>query len=219
VSYGDVTRPPGDDATRKARERYDRIADVYDLFEGVMEGLAYRRWRTLAWKMVKGGRILEVGVGTGKNLPFHPRNREVVAVDLSPGMLRHAVRRASGRNGPRFALMDAQALGFPDGVFDTAVATFVFCSVPDPVRGLGEVLRILRPGGRLILLEHVLSSVPVLRQAMRVVNPICTALTGANIDRETVANVRRGGFEVEEVRDLGVGGIYKLIRARRPSLT
>ncbi len=209
-------RRPDTERTRTARDRYDRIADVYDVFEGLMEGLAYRRWRALAWKMVEGERILEIGVGTGKNLPFQPRDREVVAVDLSPRMLRHAVRRGRGRPGLRFARMDAQALGFPDVTFDAVVATFVFCSVPDPIRGLRQALRVLRPGGRLVLLEHVLSSIPVLRQAMRLVNPICVALTGANIDRDTVANVGRSGFELEEVRDLGVSGIYKLIRARRP---
>jgi ubiquinone/menaquinone biosynthesis C-methylase UbiE len=87
---------------------------------------------------------LEVGVGTGKNLPYHPEGSRSVAVDLSPGMLRRAARKADrlGRDVD-LVLADAQRLPFRDGVFDAAAATFVFCSVPDPVMGLGEVRRVV----------------------------------------------------------------------------
>lgn len=203
-------------AARKARRRYNRIADVYDAFEGVMEGLAYQRWRRVAWNHVEGDSILEVGVGTGKNIPFHPRDREVVAIDLSGRMLARALRKERGGRRLHFAQMDVQALSFPDASFDTVVATFVFCSVPNPMLGLQEVRRVLKPGGRLVLLEHVLSPLPVLRQLMRLLNPIVVAVTGANIDRDTIGNVRRSDFELEEIWDFGVGGIYKLIVARNP---
>jgi hypothetical protein len=76
---------------------------------------------------------------------------------------------------------------------------------------------VLRPGGRLILLEHVLSGVPVLRHLMRLLNPVFVTLTGANISRETVENVRRSGFEIEELWDLGVADVYKLVVARKPT--
>lgn len=212
---GDAGRNPDREATRLARARYDRIAGVYDAFEGVLEALLYGRWRSLAWSRVEGDRILEIGVGTGKNLPFHPRDREIVAIDLSDRMMRRAVLRGRSRTDLHFGQMDAQALAFPDASFDTVIATFVFCSVPDPVVGLREARRVLRPGGRLVLLEHVLSGLPVLRGVMRLLNPIFVTLTGANLSRDTVDHVRRSGFRIRELRDLGVADVYKLLVARR----
>lgn len=208
---------PETEPTRTARARYDRIAGVYDVFEGVMEGLVYRRWRTLAWRHVEGDPILEIGVGTGKNLPFHPRDRDIAAMDLSRRMMSKAIRKARGRRNVHFGQMDAQALPFADATFDTVIATFVFCSVPDPILGLREAWRVLRPGGRLVLLEHVLSGVPLLRPLMRLLNPIFVTLTGANISRETVENVWQSGFEMDELWDLGVADIYKLVVARKPT--
>jgi SAM-dependent methyltransferase len=110
--------------------------------------------------------------------------------------------------------MDAQALDFPDFQFDAAVATFVFCSVPDPVLGLSEVRRVLKPGGRVYLLEHVLSHKPVLGWLMRRTNGFWRALSGANIARETVSNVEAAGFEVVSVENLLVD-MVKLIVAEK----
>jgi ubiquinone/menaquinone biosynthesis C-methylase UbiE len=208
--------PDLDADTERTRARYDRIAAIYDGLEAVMEARRFRRWRAELWKRVRGPRILEVGVGTGKNFPFYPPGVTVVAIDLSPRMLERARRRAE-RDGVSVALQvaDAQALPFPDASFDTVVATFVFCSVPDPVRGLREARRVLVPGGQLLLLEHVLSHRPVLRTLMRLANPVIVRLIGANIDRETVANVERAGFVVKQVDDLWLD-IVKLIEAERP---
>lgn len=228
---GPASKPPGEGgrrtrsrgldlekAARTVRRRYDRIAGVYDAFEGVVESLIYRRWRRIVWDHVEGEPVLEVGVGTGKNLPYHPRDREIVAVDLSARMMSRAVQRARDHRRLHFAQMDAQRLGFPDASFDTVVATFVFCSVPDPEVGLGEIRRVLRPGGRLVLLEHVLSGIPGLRRFMRLVNPVVVRLTGTNIDRETVETVRGTGFELEELWDCGVGDIFKIVVAHRPGV-
>ncbi len=202
--------------TRKARRRYDRIAPVYDLLNRAVEHLHYSGWRPLVWERVTSGRILEVGIGTGANLPYHPEGVRVVGVDLSGRMLARAAALRGERPRPDLVQMDAQAMGFRKESFDAAVGTFVFCSVPDALRGLAEVRRVLRPGGRLLLLEHVRSGSPVLGRLMDWMNPLVVRTMGVNIDRDTVGTVRRAGFEIEEDRPLDRRRIFRLIAAVRP---
>ena len=182
------------DELEVVRRRYDRIAAVYDPLEWMME-LRFRRWRRLLWARVGPGRVLELGVGTGKNIPYYPEGADVVAVDISEKMLAEARRRASSLDHDvRLELADAQALPYPDDSFDTVVGTFVFCSIPEPELALAEARRVLRPGGRLLLLEHVLSKNPILRRLMRWFDPIPYWIWGAHINRDTVTTVQRGGF-------------------------
>jgi SAM-dependent methyltransferase len=131
-------------------------------------------------------------------------------------MLERARRRAARLgSSARLDVADVQALPFPDASFDTAVATFVFCSVPDPVLGLRELRRVLKPGGRLLLLEHVLSERPWLRGLMRRLDPLPYHLWGAHLNRETVQNVRTAGFADVRATDLSFD-IVKRIEARAP---
>jgi ubiquinone/menaquinone biosynthesis C-methylase UbiE len=161
--------------------------------------------------------VLEVGVGTGKNLPFYPKGLDLTAIDLTPGMLKFARQRAAELDVEvSLQLGDVQRLDFPDAAFDEVVATFVLCSVPDPVAGLREVARVLKPDGRLLLLEHVRSAYFLVGLLMDALNPLVVRITGANINRRTVENVQRSGLHLECVEDLGAGGIVKLIVAHTP---
>lgn len=205
---------PDPRATARTRARYQRIAAVYDLMEALPER-KFIPWRKRLWSLVEGQRVLEVGVGTGKNMPFYPSGTHVTGIDLTPGMLDQARERAVALNvDVDLRLGDAQALEFEDDSFDAAVATCVFCSVPDPVLGLEEMKRVVRPGGQILLLDHVRSERPLLGKLMDLLNPLVVRITGANINRRTVENVRLAGLEVDRVENLGMGDIIKLTVAQ-----
>lgn len=206
------------EATEAAIKRYNRIAPLYDLMEFSAELAGYEQWRRLLWGKVVGNKILEVGVGTGKNFPHYPKGAEITAIDFSEKMLKRASTKA-GRLGTRVNLlqMDVQSLIFEDDTFDTVLDSFVFCSVPDPILGLREVARVCKPEGKVLMLEHVLSANRIIAQLMNLANPIVVRLMGANINRRTVDNVTHSGLVVEQVTDLAAG-IFKLIEARKMSL-
>jgi len=202
--------------TARVRARYDRISRWYDAQQTLIEG-AVRPWRRRLWRHAHG-RILEVGVGTGQNFPFYPADLPVTAVDLSPKMIWRARARAE-RLGLAVGLQvwDVQELPAPDHAFDTAVATFVFCSVPDPVRGLRELARVVRPDGAILLLEHVRIDRPFIGRLMDLLDPLAARVIGAHINRPTVENVRRAALHIEHIESLGPMGMVKLIVAHPPA--
>ncbi len=205
--------------TEIIRKRYNRIAPLYDLMETLMERFAFSTWRQLQWSKVAGTSILEVGVGTGKNIPYYPADSEITAIDFSEKMLKRA-RDKAGKSKIKvhLAQMDVQNLEFEDNTFDTVLASFVFCSVPDPIRGLTEVARVCKVGGKVVLLEHVLSANRLIAGLMNLANPIVVRSVGANINRRTVENMAKSGLVVEQVTDLAAG-IFKLIEARKTPRT
>ena len=197
------------------KKRYDRIAPYFEGLEAVMEGLFFKNWRKRLWAKAEGHHILEVGVGTGKNFDYYPAEARITAIDFSPEMLKQAAhKKARKAVSVELELMDVQSLVFADNSFDTVIGSFVFCSVPLPLKGLKELYRVCKPGGQVILLEHVLSSNPVIAKVMNFINPTIVALVGANINRNTVKNVKSCGFASVRV-DERSGDFIKLIEARK----
>ena len=199
--------------SEKTKHRYDRLAPYFDALEGFLEGLFFSEWRKTLWNKVQGEHILEVGVGTGKNFPYYPADTRITALDFSEKMLERAKAKQQRSNiAVELELMDVQSLCYADNSFDTVIATFVFCSVPQPVKGLQELYRVCKPGGQVLLLEHVLSSKPMMAKMMRMINPLIASVFGANINRQTVKSVQSCGFE-KVILDPASRDMVKLIQA------
>jgi ubiquinone/menaquinone biosynthesis C-methylase UbiE len=172
----------------------EQVPWLYDAICAVAEYGGLARWRR--W-LVEGaaGRTLDVGCGTGRNLPLYGPSARVVALDPSLGALRRARRRAPG---VPLVQGDAQALPFRAGVFDTVVSGLVFCSVPDPAQGLAEVRRVLRPGGTLRMLEHVRATRGLKARVQDRWLPAWKAITGGcHWNRDTERTVTSAGFAIE----------------------
>ena len=198
-------------ATAQIRDHYQRMSPKYDQMAEGSER-RYSPWRKDLWSKVRGPHILEVGVGTGRNMPYYPAGQQIIAIDLTPGMLTQAQKRASSlKLNVDLQVGDVQSLEFPDDSFDTAVATFVFCSVPKPVSGLLELKRVVKPHGQILLLEHTRSPNQLVGVLMDLLNPLSLLLMGDNINRRTVENIQKAGLVIERVTDLAMGGIFKQI--------
>ncbi|HSJ55704.1 MAG TPA: methyltransferase domain-containing protein [Anaerolineae bacterium] len=190
---------------------FDRIASPYDRGMAPLEKLWLRRMRArlLPWAR---GRVLEVGVGTGVNLPLYPDRVSVVAIDESAEMLAVAQQRALRH--VHLARMDAERLAFADATFDTVVTSLVLCSVVEPERALGELRRVLSPpGGRLLLLEHMRPWNRPLALLVDLANVPWYAFNGrCHLNRRTQDAVAAAGFSIEHVEG-AAGGFLRLIVA------
>lgn len=194
---------------------WDGAARTCNLTLAFIERLCFGNWRQLLWSKAEGTHILEVGVGTGNNFPYYPPQAGITAIDFSGKMLEQAKRRAVRSNVEVYLQeMDVQNLEFGDNTFDTVVGSYLFCMVPDPVRGLIEIKRVCKPGGKVVLLEHVLSNNRALAWLMNLVNPLVLRMFGDNINRKTVVNVCKSGLIIEQVSDLE-GDTVRLIEARK----
>lgn len=183
---------------------YDRVAAFYDFYTAPMEVLGGRRARQRLFGRARG-RVLELGVGTGLNLQAYLPGTILTGIDISPQMLARGRRRAS-RLGMHVDLevADIEQLPYPDASFDTVTAACVFCSVGDPVRGLREAARVVRPEGQVLLYEHVRPSNPVLGKLADLVSPLTRRLFGPELNRRTERNAQAAGLRITGVRRHGI---------------
>jgi ubiquinone/menaquinone biosynthesis C-methylase UbiE len=199
-------------------ERYRRIAPFYDLLDLPFEYGRYRRIRPLLFAGLSG-RILDAGVGTGRNFEFYPRGSSVVGIDFSPAMLAQAHRRL-GISAATVALreMDVTCLDFPADTFDCAVATFLFCVLSDDLQiiALRELGRVVRPGGIIRLLEYVRPHGSIRRVIAAIWEPWIGWAYGAGFDRRTEEHIPEAGLELAEARYV-VDDLLKLLVARVPN--
>lgn len=201
----------------QTRARYQRIARWYDLLDLPFEYGRYRHIRPLMFEGLSG-RILEAGVGTGRNFPFYPPGAQITGIDISEAMLARAGTRLAQAAAPvDLRIMDVTALVFPDASFDAAVSTFLFCVLPDDLQvpALREIRRVLKPGGKLRLLEYTRPQGRFRGAIARLWEPWMNFAYGAGFDRHTEQHVPEAGLIVERTRFVSAD-IIKLIEARAP---
>jgi ubiquinone/menaquinone biosynthesis C-methylase UbiE len=183
----------------RRRKAWDKQAPKYDKqigwFERHLFGEDNRPW---ACSRARGD-VLEVAVGTGLNLPFFAPDVRLTAIDLSPGMLDIARKRAAdvGRNVD-LREGDAHNLPFPDGSFDSVVCTLSLCNIPDVDRAVAEMKRVLRPGGRVVLVDHIRSSSKVVFAIQKLIEFVSVRIDGDRMTRRPSEQVEAQGFEIEE---------------------
>lgn len=192
--------------------KYNRIAPIYELMDLPLEFFS-RKWRKEALSNLNG-KVLEVGVGTGRNLKYYPAGCRVIGIDKSEGMLRKAQEKAESMKNITLYPMDAEHLEFPDNSFDYVVTTFVLCTIPDPVKALKEMRRVLKPSGELISLEHVHSDYPFVDFIEHLINPVLFFLLGDHATRHTVKNIEKAGFTIKEAKKLAFKDVFRKIKAR-----
>jgi ubiquinone/menaquinone biosynthesis C-methylase UbiE len=201
--------------TERVQRHYDRSAGSYDRIISWAEKPLFGGGREWVCSRARG-EVLEIAVGTGRNLPFYPEDVRLTGIELSPKMLDIAHRRARelGREADLRA-GDAQDLPFPDASFDTVVATLALCTIPDDRRAVAEATRVLRSGGRLLLLEHVRSPILPMRLLQRVLEPLTLLLDHDHLLREPLRYVEDTGLVVERLERSKLGVVERLA-ARKP---
>jgi ubiquinone/menaquinone biosynthesis C-methylase UbiE len=198
--------------SREISEKYDRFARWYDLVEGVPDLLGVRKlWRRVLQRA--SGNVLEVAVGTGKNLRYYSPGCRIIAVDLSREMLDVARKRATNLSlDVSFLLADAEALPFPDRSFDTVVSSPSTCTFPNPVVALQEMARVSKPSGRILLLEHGRSNRALLARFQDKHADQIAKRLGCHWNREPYKLAQQAGFKIHTAQRFFLG-IFHLIDA------
>ncbi|GAB3235529.1 class I SAM-dependent methyltransferase [Glycomyces halotolerans] len=198
------------------RRRWDKYSVGYDRAMARSE-----RWffgDTRAWIASRAqGRSLEVAIGTGLNLKHYPDDIKLAGLELSPAMLEGARRRAADLGiEADLRLGDAQRLEFPDASFDTVVCTFSLCAIPDDAKAVEEMVRVLRPGGLLLLADHVVATSAWIRGLQRVIEICSVPTAGEHFRRRPIRHVRAAGLAIE-AHDRFKTGLIERLAARKPA--
>ena len=202
--------------TARQKQVWDKTAPGYDKQISFFEKIWFGGGREWLGQRAQG-RVLEVAVGTGRDLPHYPADVIVTGIELSPAMLALARQRAAGlgrdvdlREG------DAEHLPCGDASFDTVACALSLCTIPDPATAIGEMKRVLVPGGRLLLLDHIASTWPPIHAAQWLLERFTIRAAGEHFTRRQLPLVRAAGFRVVETERLKAGSVER-IHAVKPA--
>src|SRR5215216_5535106 len=201
--------------TERLKRVWEKEAPTYDRRMGFFERVLFGDGREWVCSQASG-KVLEVAVGTGRNFPFYPEGVRLIGIDLSPAMLEIARKRAEELGvDADLREANAQQLPFPDASFDTVVCTLSLCNIPDDRRALAEMKRVLRPGGRLLLLDHVRGSTWIVRAVQWLLERLTLRLEGDHLLRRPIEHVRALGLRVERDERSKLG-VVERVAARKP---
>jgi ubiquinone/menaquinone biosynthesis C-methylase UbiE len=208
--------------TGKQRERWRRYWDkhsvTYDREMRFMDRVLFGDTRAWICRQASG-EVLEVAIGSGLNLPHYPDDITLSGIEFSPAMLELARQHAEQVNhSVDLRIGDAHALEFPDSSFDTVVCTFSLCAIPDERQAVTEMTRVLRPGGLLLLADHVASTALPARIIQRLLELVTVPLGGEHFLRRPIAHVRAAGYAIERHERFKLG-IVERFAARKPAST
>lgn len=207
---------PAPNETDRIRRIFDKQAPSYDGAMARFERLFFAGTREWVCSRAEGD-VLEIAAGTARNLEHYPDGVRVTGVELSPEMAELGRKHAEEINREMdMRVGDAENLDFPDESFDTVVCTYGLCTIPDDRAAVREAKRVLRPGGRILLAEHVRSPNPVVRTVQRLIDPLAHRVGGDHLLREPLEPLAEEGFEVE-VAERRKAGFVELAAARRPA--
>jgi len=201
--------------TERVRRIMDKEAPRYDRQMNFFDRVLFTGGREWACGGVEG-EVLEIAVGSGRNLAVYPKGASLTAIEFSPEMLKFAKRRAAEiGTDVDLRLGDAQALEFPDESFDTVVCTLALCTIPDPGKAVGEAYRVLRPGGQFRAIEHVRSPSLLVRGVQRAIDPLSVRFAADHVVREPLDYLRPAGFEIQHLERSKIGIVERVV-ARKP---
>jgi ubiquinone/menaquinone biosynthesis C-methylase UbiE len=203
------------ETTDHVRRHYDDAASKYNRQIKFFERMLFGDGRSWVCSQAAGD-VLEIAVGTGRNLRYYSDDVRLTGIELSPAMLELARREAAaiGRDAD-LREGDAQALDFPDQSFDTVTCTLALCTIPDDGAAVREVMRVLRPGGLFVLMEHVRSPVRFVQGGQRMLEPLFLRLEHDHLTREPLEHLTAAGFEIEQLQRSKIG-IVERAAARKP---
>lgn len=197
----------------KTQEKYTKRAKIYDKIE---ERMPMSRFKKQCIELLNG-KILEVGIGSGGNLKFYSKEQDVTGIDFSSGMLELAKEKIEKNYMKNIKLieMDIEDMKFSDNSFDSVFSTCVFCTVPNPEKGLQEIYRVLKPGGKAVFLEHMRSSSKIKNFFMGLMEKIMNPLMGTFLLRETENSIRKINFLKVESKNVMLGDVVRIIVATK----
>ena len=202
--------PAGETPAARQKRVWDKSAPSYDKQIAFFEKTWFGGGREWVGERARG-RVLEVAIGTGRNLPHYPAGAAVTGIELSPAMLAIARQRAAGL-GRDADLQegDAERLPFADASFDTVVCALSLCTIPNPAAAIGEMNRVLVPGGRLLLLDHIGSTWPPVHAAQWLLEQITIRAAGEHFTRRQLPLVEAAGFQVIETERRKAGTVERI---------
>lgn len=195
------------------KEKYSKLSKVYDWVEERLPMGSYKKEAVA----LLNGKILELGIGSGANLKLYKKEMDITGIDFSRGMLNLAEEKVKKLNLHNVKLieMDIENMNFKDNSFDSIISTCVFCTVPNPEKGLAEVYRVLKPGGKVVFLEHMKSENFIICLMLRILNVLIYPILGTSLLRETEKNIRKVGFLKISSKNLMMKDVLRLIVAEK----